>query len=115
MRKWIVCVLILLASIVSCQKPYVTSIDLGVNHETIALPSFEAGHCFITVYSNGSWTIQLSPSVSWARLGQSSGEGIDYVRFDFEENLSGEDRSVNVVVEGQGKKCTIVVTQPKES
>ncbi|MBQ7709184.1 MAG: BACON domain-containing protein [Bacteroidales bacterium] len=114
MRKWIVYVLVLL-SLAACQKPYVTQIDLGVNHEAIDLPSFEQGHCFITVFSNGSWTIGLESPSDWARLGQSSGEGIAYVRFDYDENLTGEDRSVTVLVSGMGKECKIVVTQPKES
>lgn len=115
MRKWIVCVLALLMMTAACQKPYKTQIELGVNHEAIDLPSFEAGHCFITVFSTGTWTIKLSPSVDWAKLDHASGEGVDYVRLDYQENLSGDDRSATVVVEGQGKKCTIVVNQPKES
>jgi len=114
MKKLILCALAILLSLWACQKPYQTKIDLGVNHEQIILPSAEEGHCFITVYSNGSWTIKISPSVSWARLDRSSGEGIAYPRLDYEENLDGVERVATVVVEGQGKKCEIKITQPME-
>lgn len=113
MRKWIICLVVLLLGTAACQKPYETQIELGVNHEQILLPSSEAGHCYITVFSNGSWTIKTVPAAAWARLEKASGDGIGYVRLDYDENLSGEERSATVVVEGQGKKCEILVTQPK--
>lgn len=114
MKKLIICVMAMLLSLWACQKPYVTTIELGVNHEEILLSSPEKGHCFITVSSNGSWTIKLSPEVSWARLDRSSGEGIAYPRLDYDENLEPTERVATLVVEGQGKKCEIKITQPAE-
>ena len=114
MKKLMICVLAMLLSLWACQKPYVTSIELGVNHNEILLSSPMKGHCFITVFSNGSWTIKLSPDVSWARLDRSSGEGIAYPRLDYDENLDIEAREATVIVEGQGKKCEIKITQPAE-
>ncbi len=114
MKKLMICVLAMLLSLSACQKPYVTTIELGVNHEEIVLPSPEKGHCFITVYSNSSWTIKISPAVNWARLDRSGGEGIAYPRFDYDENLETTERVATVVVEGQGKKCEIKITQPTE-
>lgn len=113
MRKWIAIVAALLFA-AACAKEYKTEIPLGVNHEEIKLPSFEEGHCFITVYSNSTWTIGFETEPDWARLGQTSGEGIDYVRLDYDENLSGAERSATVVVAGSGKSFSIVVTQPAE-
>lgn len=98
----------------ACQKPYQTTVELGVNHEKILLPSFEQGHCFITVFSNGSWTISVTEGSDWAKLGQSSGDGIDYVRLDYTENLTTTERNAKVVVKGQGKECEILITQPAE-
>lgn len=114
MRKVILLIAALLPLLAACHKPYETSIDLGVNNERIDLPSFEEGHCFITVFSNGSWNIEIAPAVDWARLDRASGEGIGYVRFDYDENLSGDERSATVLVTGQGKSCEITVNQPKE-
>lgn len=114
MKKWIFLVLALLLCLTACQKPYQTKVELGVNHEAINLPSFEEGYCYITVYSNGSWTISLTPETDWARLERHSGEGIGYVRLEYDENLDGVERQTTIVVEGQGKKCEILVTQPKD-
>lgn len=114
MRKIIIFVLSALLAASSCQKPFVTSVSLGVNNEKIVLPSFEQGHCFITVFSNADWTIRLDSGEDWARLGQGSGKGIGYVKFDYTENLSASPREALVVVEGSGKRCEILVTQPSE-
>ena len=46
MKKLMICVLAMLLSLSACQKPYVTSIDLGVNHEEIILPSAEEGRAW---------------------------------------------------------------------
>lgn len=113
MRKWIIALAALLC-LAACQKPYTTQISLGVNHEQIILPSFEEGHCFITVFSNGSWTIAIEPAVDWAKLDRSSGEGIAYVRLDYGENMGSEERSATVAVRGQGKECKILITQASE-
>ena len=113
MKKWIIALVTLLC-LVACQKPYTTQISLGVNNEQIKLPSFEKGHCFITVFSSGNWTIAIEPAADWAKLDKSSGEGIAYVRFDYNENLESEERSATVVVRGQGKECITVITQPAE-
>ena len=78
MRKWILALAALLC-LAACQKPYKTQIELGVNHEQIDLPSFEEGHCFITVFSTGKWTIATEPDADWITLDRASGEGIDYV------------------------------------
>ena len=114
MRRMIVLALTALLAASACQKPFETSIELGVNNEKIQLPSFEEGHCFITVFSNAAWTIRLDSGEDWASLGQRSGTGIDYVRFDYSENLSAAPREATVVVEGSGKRCEILVTQPSE-
>ena len=110
MRKmiaWLVPLLLLVA----CQKPYETQIALGVNNERIDLLSYEAGHCYITVFSNSTWTISLSDT-SWARLEYSEGKGIGYVRLEYDDNFSGDKRSLTITVSGSGKTCEILVTQP---
>ena len=114
MRKMIVLALSALLAAAACQKPFETSISLGVNNESIVLPSFEEGYCFITVFSNAGWTIRLDSGEDWASLGQSSGKGIGYVKFAYSENLSASPRDARVVVEGSGKRCEILVTQPSE-
>lgn len=113
MKKWIL-ILAVLLGFAACQKPYQTTITLGVNNEQIVLKSFEEGHCYITVFSNGGWTIALEPAVDWARLDRESGEGIAYVRMDYDENFGSEERYATVVVSGQGKECQILITQPAE-
>lgn len=112
MKKWIIAFLAALFTAAACQKPFVTGVDLGVNNETIHLLSFEEGHCFITVFSNGSWNIALEPAVSWARLDRASGSGIQYVRLDYDENFDPSPRSVRALVSGQGKTCEIEIIQP---
>ena len=114
MKRVIVLMLSALLAVASCQKPFETSIALGVNNERIQLPSFEQGHCFITVYSNSSWNIRVEAEGEWATLGQQSGTGIGYVRLDYTENLSASPREATVVVEGSGKRCEILVIQPAE-
>lgn len=113
MRKWIILIASLLV-LSACQKPYTTQVTLGVNNETIQLPSFEEGHCFITVFSTGSWTIRLTEGSDWASLGQNGGNGIAYVRLDYVENFSGAERLAKVLVEGSGKQCSIEIKQPGE-
>lgn len=113
MRKFLNGVVLLIAvlSFASCNKPYQTELDLAVSQEKINLSSSLGGHCYITVFSNTSWNIELQPAVDWARLDVSGGSGIAYVRFDYDDNLGSEPRSVDVVVSGSGKTCRIVVTQ----
>lgn len=98
----------------ACQKPFQTSIELGVDHEKITLPSSLGGHCYITVVSNTKWNIALEPEVDWARLGTSSGSGTGYVLFEYDDNLDIEDRMVEIVVSTKNKSCRIPVTQKAE-
>lgn len=113
MRKVLNMIVILIAVLflVSCNKPYQTTLELAVNQENIQLPSSLGGHCYITVFSNTSWNIELQPAVDWARLDVSNGSGIGYVRFEYDDNLSSEQRSVDAVVTGSGKTCRITITQ----
>lgn len=111
MRK-LIAILAAVLCLAACQKPYTTQIDLGVNSEEIILPSALEGHCFITVYSNASWTIAVTEGSGWATLSEASGEGIGYVRLDFTENFGTEERTAKVKVAGSGKVCEILVIQP---
>jgi len=101
-----------LAFMLSCQKPYVTTNELAVSQETIQIPSLAGGHCYISVFSNTDWTIALEPAVDWATLAQSSGSGTGYVKMEYKDNLSGSERSAQIVVRTSSKECRIVVKQP---
>lgn len=113
MRKFLNGIVLLIAVLLfaSCNKPYKTELDLSVSQEKILLPSSLGGYCYVTVFSNSSWEVELQPSVDWARLDVSAGRGIGYVRFEYDDNLGSEQRSVDVVASGSGKTCRIVVTQ----
>lgn len=100
------------ALLFSCRKPYETSIELGVNNEEIILPSAYSGHCYVTIFSNGDWDIEIEPPVNWASLDVTGGSGIGYVRMDYKDNPSDVSRNMDIVVNGSGKTCRIYVTQP---
>jgi len=107
-------IFLVVAFLFSCQKPYVTTNELAVSQETIEIPSLAGGYCYIAVFSNTDWTIALEPAVDWAVLAQSSGSGTAYVKMEYGDNLTGSERSVQIVVRTGTKECRILVKQPEK-
>ena len=77
MRK-IVAILIALACLASCQKPYAPALELAVDSETLKLPSCEAGYFYTHVASNRSWTLSVEAEKDWLHPEQTSGNGTAY-------------------------------------
>ena len=106
----LVLILTLLVAVVSgCRKEDPFDGPLGLQSRRIVL-SAETGVTPVMVFSNTSWTVELTPKVSWAGLDKLAGEGSSGVYLSYAANF-GETREVALAVEAGGVRDTGVVVQ----
>lgn len=104
----------------SCQKKFVTSIDLAVDYsdETggMVLTKNTADSCYIHVTSNTDWKASLTFSQEeqqWCRLEQKEGHGSAWIPFIYQANESGAERAVIFNIETSSKAIKFTISQPK--
>ena len=108
--KRILMILCALCAIVSCDKTFETSIDLGVNDTRINIPWANAQNTLefsFPVYSNGSWSAELVAGGDWLRISDASGEGSGCIHCTSTPNLTGVPRAVKMEVTGSGKTIPV--------
>ena len=122
MRKTITILLAigLAFGLVSCQKKFVTSIDLAVDYsdETggMVLTKNTADTCYIHVTSNTDWKAGLTFSQEgepWCRLDKKEGHGSAWIPFIYQANESGAERAVIFNIETSSKAIKFTISQPK--
>ena len=78
---------------------------------TEAEVSSEAGSVFVRVACEGSWTLELQPSVDWATLSVSSGSGNrNSIILDYKSNKEESARTLTVVATAAGGKVSATAT-----
>lgn len=100
-----------------------TSIELGLNDETITLDATLSvndegtpiDYCVIPVYSNTSWSAELVGNPDWASIDKHSGKGCDYIYFTYTSNTSPQtdtqNRSVILRLETANKRVEMLIVQ----
>lgn len=109
-----------IVTLASCQKKFVTAIDLAVDYSDeaggLVLTKSVADTCYIHITSNTAWKASLSfPSADdlWCSLGQSAGEGSAWIELASKANESGNERTAVLRVESASKNVEFTITQPK--
>lgn len=95
-----------------CNKPFQTSIDLGVNDTRINIPWSSAQSSFdftFPVYSSGSWTAEIVAGGDWLSISGASGSGTGYIYCTSHPNLTGVPRAVIMEVKGGGKVIPVYI------
>ena len=100
---------ILAFSAAACSKVDPFDGPLGLQSRRIVLPA-ETGVTPIMVYSNTTWTVTMTPKVSWAGLDRLSGKGSSGVYFSYSANY-GDEREVALAFEAGGVRDTVVIVQ----
>lgn len=122
MRKTITILLAigLVFVLASCQKKFVTSIDLAVDYsdETggLVLTKNTADTCYIHVTSNMDWKAGLTfpqDEQQWCRLDKKEGHGIDWIPLIYQANESGVERTAVFNIETSSKSIKFTISQPK--
>ena len=102
-------------SIISCSKDLAKDTPPVTLNVSAADREAEASYVWIGVNAECQWEISLEFGDAvkpWATLRQTSGNGNDTVACDYEENLSGENRSFIIKLSGKnGSKDERVITQ----
>lgn len=96
----------------SCEKPFTTSIDLGVNTLRVNLPA-AAQEFWFSVYSDGAWTVSMSAEDSWLATDTAGGSGNGTVHFTGSENVDEAARVARFDISGgsKGRSITVHVVQ----
>lgn len=102
-----------LATLVSCDKGYKTTIGLAVNAETLKLPSSEAGYFYMHIASNRDWNLYVEQNNDWLHPEQTSGSGTAYPKFNYDAYVGAIDREAEIVLSCDVKTIRIKVIQPK--
>lgn len=97
----------------SCDKKAEFNRPLGLLSREVYLPS-AAGVTPVIVYSNSSWTVELTAPVDWAVLDRLKGSGVGEVKFSYSENF-GKRRKVGVVFCSGEQKDTVIMYQKSKS
>lgn len=111
--KKILAILVVLTALVSCQKPYASTLDLAVDSETLKLPSFEEGYFYLHIASNRDWTLSIESDKDWLHPEQASGTGPGYPRFIYDAYVGAVDREAVIVISCDVKTIRVKVVQPK--
>ncbi len=104
MRNKIIYFIALLFVVVACgeKTPSVELVNLGIRNTEV---TSAAGSQFVSVEAVGDWTLQIEGNPGWASISRSSGNGnAANVVLKYDENTSSEDRTLTLVLSGQG--CT---------
>lgn len=96
----------------SCEKPSPDSgtgrLELSLQKEKV---SAKKGTQFLKIEADGDWTLELSDD-SWASLSVTSGSGNrNSIVFTWNNNETGEDRSLTISARYGGRKAECVFTQ----
>lgn len=96
----------------SCEKPFTTSIDLGVNTLRVNLP-VDTEEFWFSVYSDGEWTVTTADADGWLSTDTAGGSGNGTVHFTCpaNEDESARVTSFNVSGGSAGKSITVHVVQ----
>jgi hypothetical protein len=92
-----------------CSKEDPFEGPLGLQSRKIVLPA-ETGITPIMVFSNTTWTVSMTPKVSWAGIDRLSGKGSSGLYFSYAANY-GEAREVTLAFEAGGVRDSVVVVQ----
>lgn len=73
-----------------------------------------AGKLLIMANYSGAWEMSLDPSVDWAFLDKTSGNGLEYVRLHYNPNVTGTERTALITFTcDNGQVAEITVNQSK--
>ncbi len=112
MKKYIAIIFALLPVLLSCNKEWTWSGDLGVNSTRINISSQIEGAFTLTVFSNTTWEVLVTQGADWLKTEESSGEGIDTIHLTYSANLEDPARIAKVVLTAStGKTVTVNVIQ----
>ncbi|MBQ7268402.1 MAG: BACON domain-containing protein [Bacteroidales bacterium] len=106
MKKYIALIAALFA-LVSCYKPYVSKVDLGVNDTRVNITWTQVKEqpldFVFPVYSTGAWTARIVAGGDWLTIDRTSGEGNQYIKCNAQTNTLDIVRAVRMEV-SNGKK-----------
>lgn len=100
---------VLVLSVAACSKEDPFEGPLGLQSRRIVLPA-ETGVTPVMVFSNTTWTVTMTPKVSWAGIDRLSGKGSSGLYFSYAANY-GEAREVALAFEAGGVRDTVVIVQ----
>ena len=110
MKKTIALIAALFA-LVSCYKPFVSKVDLGVNDTryniTWAQVKDSPLDFYFPVYSTGSWTVRIVAGGDWLTLDRTSGERNQYIKCQAQTNTLDIVRAVRVEVSNGSKTIPV--------
>lgn len=108
MRKFfILAALVVLAT--SCEKEFRFSQPLSLSSDRVELEAAE-GSTPVIIYANGSWTASLKEGSPWARIENTSGNGLGQVKFIYDAN-DGLSRKAVIEISSAGITKTVAMVQ----
>ena len=108
MRKFfILAALVVLAT--SCEKEFRFSQPLSLSSDRVELEAAE-GSTPVIIYANGSWTASLTEGSPWARIENTSGNGLGQVKFIYDAN-DGLSRKAVIEISSAGITKTVAMVQ----
>lgn len=108
MRKIFILAVIALTA-ASCEKEFKFSQPLSLSSERVELEA-EEGSTPVIVYANGSWTAALTEGSEWARIENTSGNGLGQVKFFYDAN-EGLSRKAVIEISSANITKTVAMTQ----
>lgn len=108
MKKFLT-ILVLLSLAVSCEKKFQFSQPLSLQSDKVELEA-EEGSTAVIVYANDAWTATLTEGGVWARLENTSGQGLGQVKFSYSAN-EGLARKAVIEISSAGQIRRVSMVQ----
>jgi len=124
MKKWLLFLLplVLAAGLSSCEKPYEEHYgslyhkdaegNKVCNMCTFYKVTRAANRVVMVVYYSGSWKASLTEEIDWGFIDRRSGDGVDFLRFNYTTNDSGSTRTAVIHIKcDNGDTADITISQ----
>lgn len=125
MKKYILMILAVAFTAVSCEKAWVSNQELGVNSTRVNYESIAESDVNISVLSNQNWTVDVVQGPEWLTLKDNSGSGPGIIHAHCAANTipsarvgklqitsaSGKIIVVNIVQAGSEQKASDILDE----
>lgn len=103
------------AGLCACEEKWESQIELGVNDTRLNITQYlDPGYFILPVYSNRRWQLEIVVGAEWLTADCTSGQGTQYVRFDYDANNAEEARVAELMLTG-GRQIKVFVVQSGSS
>lgn len=109
--NFILAVLTFILAFTSCEKRWVSEVDLGVFSTRINCENQLAEDFTITVFSNQSWSAQVIAGTDWLTISDGTGNELGFIHTNHGEHFEDYARIGKIKISASNKEIIVNIVQ----